>query len=395
MDFLLYEPEDFASDESYLRYYFRLKETDIKFWQQWISQHPEKLDCIINADQLISFLSLHLDETEIVHEYQRLMLAIQDNNHNPETAAPVTITGSIDVKNTLYTVPRPSHQDNSIKKIQLFQKALTAVIIAAVIVSICMVISPFRKGPAQADDSHTKGNIHLWKKTNHGIAAIQFQLEDGSIITLKPGSELTYPPHFLPAKREVFLEGEAFFEISKNKSRPFYVYCKNLVTHVLGTSFNIKSDNIHGKIEVDVRTGKVEVYQKYKDATANAARQSNGLILTPNQKAVYLEENKTFESTLVDIPLPIAYTSEQNVKDTLLLRDLHSKSALMSDILKSLETTYGIEIETENENIKNCHFRGDMADMNLYFKLDAICQSLNMTYEVKGTKILLRGKGCN
>src|SRR4051812_25541911 len=76
MDHSLYRPEDFACDESYLRYYFKLDTKDIDYWEHWIRTHPEKLDTVMSADQLIGFLSLQLPEDEFQHEYDRFTRAI-------------------------------------------------------------------------------------------------------------------------------------------------------------------------------------------------------------------------------------------------------------------------------------------------------------------------------
>jgi hypothetical protein len=239
-----------------------------------------------------------------------------------------------------------------------------------------------------------KGEMFV-NKENNGEKAERFQLEDGSFITLKPGSSVKYPEHFSADKRDVYLSGEAFFEITKNASKPFFVYNRNLVTHVLGTSFNIKTDEHNKKIEVSVVTGKVEVYERDDNADEIKQRKNKGLIITPNQKVIYEEENKTFDATLVDVPLPIAA-----YKDSVQVAPVKAPSAFIFEserfesIIKALQITYGVNIEVEDENINNCLFTGDITDQNLYKKLDILCQSLNDTYEVKGTSILIRGKGC-
>src|SRR3954453_16390337 len=90
MDHSLYRPEDFACDESYLRYYFRLEPKDIAYWEHWISTHPEKLDLVVSADQLISFLSLQLPEEEYQHEYDRFTRAIAKAALLENTGAGIT-----------------------------------------------------------------------------------------------------------------------------------------------------------------------------------------------------------------------------------------------------------------------------------------------------------------
>lgn len=271
---------------------------------------------------------------------------------------------------------------------------------AASVLVVCLSTAVFflsKKKPAAelvSVKEEVKGAMFVTKE-NGGAKAERFQLEDGSFITLKPGSSVKYPEHFSTDKRDVYLSGEAFFEITKNASKPFFVYNRNLVTHVLGTSFNIKTDENNRKIEVSVVTGKVEVYERDANADEVKQRKNKGLIITPNQKVIYAEENKTFDATLVDVPLPIVVS-----KDSIQVAPVKERTAFIYEserfesILKALQVTYGVNIEVEDETLNNCLFTGDITDQNLYKKLDILCQSLNNTYEVKGTSILIRGRGC-
>jgi hypothetical protein len=224
------------------------------------------------------------------------------------------------------------------------------------------------------------------ERVNDTKDPLTVEMEDGSVIVLKPGSSLKYPRHFQPARREVYLEGEAFFQISKNVKRPFFVYNKNIVTHVLGTSFTIKADNKNKQLEVSVRSGKVEVYEKKTKESA----QNNGVILLPNQKVVYHQETRQFIASLVDTPLPLLKENESKDDSTSAYEDVP-----LLNVLTSLEDAYGIEMIVENENLYNCLFTGDISKQNLYKKLDLICRTVDGSYELVGTKIMIRGKGCD
>ena len=200
-----------------------------------------------------------------------------------------------------------------------------------------------------------------------------------------------YPAHFLKEKREIFLEGEAFFEVSKNASRPFYVYNNNIVTHVLGTSFNVKVNPKNQQVEVSVRTGRVEVYENIPDAKVTATK-NNGVILRPNQKVIYDQQTRQFVASLADVPLPIVEELKTEKPDPL---NFVFEAAPLKTVLGNLEKSYGIEIVTKNESIYKCLFTGDVSRQDLYTQLDIICQSVQAAYEVKGTMILIKGKGCN
>jgi transmembrane sensor len=238
--------------------------------------------------------------------------------------------------------------------------------------------------------ANTSG-INMIEKKNTLDHALAIKLEDGSMVTLQPGSKVNFPQHFQPDKREINLEGEAFFEVSKNAERPFFVYYNNLVTHVLGTSFNIRSDSRNKQVEVLVVTGKVQVYENSNKFSDNAPK-TNGVILTPNQKVIYKEDERQFTATLVNDPLPLAPDRQ---KSTSVTTTFNFEEAHLLQVFQLLEKTYGIEIVVENDRLYNCLFTGNITSHGLFTKLDIVCGSVNASYQVVGTKILVRGKGCN
>jgi transmembrane sensor len=209
---------------------------------------------------------------------------------------------------------------------------------------------------------------------------IALKLEDGSVINLYPKSKLSYPSHFAKDKREVTLVGNAFFDIKRNPEKPFLVLTGETITKVLGTSFFIKSD-LNAEIEVEVKTGKVSVYKKGADNP-----KENGVILTPNQKVIYFDEGNHFVTGLVEKPEVLV-----TVKDKI---DFDFKNTPLTEVLKRFKEAYGIDIFLENENIGHCTFSGDLNTMPIYTQLDVLCQTLNATYQIKGTDISVSGKGC-
>jgi hypothetical protein len=238
--------------------------------------------------------------------------------------------------------------------------------------------------------AETRG-INMIEKKNTLDHALAIKLEDGSMVTLQPGSKVNFPQHSHPNKREIYLDGEAFFDVSKNAERPFFVYYNNLVTHVLGTSFNIRSDSRNKQVEVLVVTGKVQVYEnsnKFSDKTPK----TNGVILTPNQKVIYKEDERQFTASLVNDPLPLAQDAQKSASVT---ATFNFEEAHLLQVFQLLEKTYGIEIVVENDRLYNCLFTGNIAPHGLFTKLDIVCGSVNASYEVVGTRILVRGKGCN
>lgn len=235
--------------------------------------------------------------------------------------------------------------------------------------------------PAPAPVAHegpTPGSIQL---SNSSPAAQKIKLEDGSVVTLKPGATLSYPHHFGRKSRTVYLKGEAFFSVRKNPAKPFIVHTGELITEVLGTSFTIKSYPNEKAIEVAVTTGRVSVYQ----AADGAHRRSNEVILKPNERITYSSHSKQLIPTLVAHPVQV--TAHQPVS-------LHFDGTPLPDVLTRLQVVYGIDIVLESDGLTACVLNADLTDLPLHDQLDLICRSVNATNEVRGTSIFIKGTGC-
>lgn len=208
-------------------------------------------------------------------------------------------------------------------------------------------------------------------------------LEDGSEVVLQPGSRISYPDHLGDKQRLVYLDGEAFFKVKRNPARPFIVSTENLGTQVLGTSFNVKSYENSGSVEVRVTSGRVSVYEILKD---NKETKRNGVILTPNQKIVFDKKSRKMELGIVKNPAivkPVASRQKFEFSET-----------PVADAFAVLETAYGIDIIVEDDVFRNCLFTGDLNDLTMFSQLDLICRAVNADYESRGTSLFIHGEGC-
>lgn len=217
---------------------------------------------------------------------------------------------------------------------------------------------------------------------------IRVTLEDSSIVLLAPGSELSYPGHFTSNSREVYLSGEAFFVITEAVDRPFFVNAGKITTKVLGTSFRVRSRPDGSEVEVSVRTGKVSVYEKARENDKKSAKTSNGVILTPNQQVTFHEENGLFITGLVENPeiLPEVTLQQSSLFDY--------QDTELSKVLADLKKAYHIDLELEKKSLEECPLTANLNQKDLYVQLDLICAAIQGSYKVKGTTILIDGKGC-
>ena len=230
-------------------------------------------------------------------------------------------------------------------------------------------------------------------KTNLTSSAQAISLADGTVITLTPRSTVHFPKQFDADKREVYLEGEAFFEVTKNPQQPFLVYYNDIVTKVLGTSFTINTNHKTGNIEVSVRTGRVQVYEN--EFLSKEKRPDIAVIVTPNQKAIYKKKSRLFETTLVDQPQAIVAENMGNPSTAKQAYSFVFEQEKLLTVFEQIGHSYGIEIVAENAAINDCVFTGDVSTNDLYTRINIICLTVNASYEINGTKILIKGKGCN
>ncbi len=236
--------------------------------------------------------------------------------------------------------------------------------------------------------SHTINNSTYKEIVNKTNKVMQIKTEDGSNITLQPDSRLRYPEHFEPNKREIFLEGVAFIQVVPNPDKPFLVQTGDVVTKVLGTSFWVRNTEGGKYVEVEVKTGRVSVFNK---KLINATRKelgTEGVVLTPNQKVQYIAKNEVFVTGLVAQPQIL-----ENVAKKEPIQFKFNDTPL-SEVVKRLELAYGIKIVLSSDLLNNCPLTADLTKQPLFEKLALICGSLNAAFEIKGTTILISGRGC-
>lgn len=261
--------------------------------------------------------------------------------------------------------------------------------IAALFV-IVFGISWYRDRPSGENILVQAGEQKMWTQYRNDDGQVKIiRLPDSSEVALEPNSGLAVSNGFNQKNREVRLVGEAAFDVRRNPGIPFIVYAGGMATKVLGTRFRVRAAKPGQPIEVDVQSGKVTVYRQTSDRRGEGPV-NNGLILTSNQKATYFPESEQFIAGLTDKPEPTrSLLSPAGGQDSFVFDETP-----VSDILRQLEEVYATEIELEQENLGNCPFTGNLTHQSLFTQLELLCGAINGKYEIRGTKILITGKGC-
>lgn len=204
------------------------------------------------------------------------------------------------------------------------------------------------------------------------------QLPDGTNIWLSPSSSLEYPSAFASKTREVYLSGEAFFEVAHNAEQPFIIHSGTLQTKVLGTSFNIQAYDDQENIAVTVVTGKVKVSND---------KEVENIELLPNQRAVF--DKKTDKLIKENTDSTKAPEMLRRKEGTFVYRDepLHK-------VAKDIETYFGITVVVPNA-IKDCHIAASFEITDTPTSaLKPIAISINGTLEIKDNTYTIQGGTC-
>jgi ferric-dicitrate binding protein FerR (iron transport regulator) len=229
---------------------------------------------------------------------------------------------------------------------------------------------------------YSEGSIVRFNRSGKPVTIM---LEDSSMVTLAPESELTFPEKFAPEKREVHLKGEAFFQISRNPDRPFLVKTKELVTRVLGTSFTVRSFEKDAEASVSVKTGRVSVYSKKDEQAATSSDKVVGVVLKPNQRVLFDKEESRLVKVIVDAPLRVG-----EIPEAALVFD----ETPVRKVFQTLEKKYGIELFFDEEELSDCQLTANLSGLPMYEQLDLICRIIHAKYEVADGQVIIHGEGC-
>lgn len=212
---------------------------------------------------------------------------------------------------------------------------------------------------------HVAGDAYNTISTPAGTT-YQVSLPDGTKVWLNAASSLTYPTAFYGAQRQVELQGEAYFEVAKNKEKPFLVIGGGQQVKVLGTHFNINSYTGEGAIETTLLEGAVALSQ------VNKANMS--IILKPGQQASLQQQH--FQISEADIGQTMAW------KDGLFLFE----NADLATVMRQIARWYDLEIVYQGA-IPKSTFDGKISRKLKLSKVLEVFKYYKMNFRIEGKKL--------
>jgi len=314
-------------------------------WQEWSEKHPERRSDLLLAKRFVK--SLHyknefmLDEVEQDKMFEQIKAFKQNKDE-----ADRKLIRKINFRKTLFGL------------------SAAASVIMAFIGSVYWTSN---ENPAPFSIVRSSNSIEV--ATTYKGQRTKVILPDGSIVHLNAGSSINYPVAFSKTNRVVTLVGEGFFEVVKNKKKPFIVETGKVKTQVLGTSFNVRAYANEKIVQVAVATGKV----KMEDKASGKAQ-----FLTPNEMG-------TLDNTANILKTKVNLEKATGWKKGVLVFDGDN----FTDVFTKLEIWYGVNIIVlPNVELKG-HYSGEFQQETLENIMQGIAFTSGFQYEIAGKTILI------
>jgi transmembrane sensor len=217
---------------------------------------------------------------------------------------------------------------------------------------------------------NSNSSKEIVKETNENEKS-EIILNDGSLVKINRSTKLVYPQKFKNTAREVFLDGEAYFEVSENKEKPFVVNTSFSKVTVLGTKFNIKAYPSGNKDIVTVTEGKVMVVSK---SSGNKIIVQKGETVSTDKS-----DNELNKTPIYDLNFDTWRTNKiQFVNDSL------------PHVVKILSHHYNKPVVLQSDNLKNLKLTCTITKLPLIEALEVVTTTLSLELEEKNDTIYLK-----
>ncbi|HUB60960.1 MAG TPA: FecR domain-containing protein [Puia sp.] len=360
--------EDLVFSRSFRNWVLSGESPERTFWDHWIERNPDKAEMVKNARAAIYALHLHttaVPADEIDEEIRKALIRLKD--------APRYL-------------PLEGLEGRREGWRGVFRSSGSRVL---VVLALAIGAGGFFYYRAHAD----RRALHIFLNSHNPVhiqtveAAGEINLPDGSLVRPGKGSKLYLPTDWRPdqTSREVFLQGEARFDIRRNPATPFYVYTDQVVIKVLGTSFDVSTFPADGRTVVGVLAGKVSVYREEDFFGQETGRNElTGVVVMPNQEVVYDKKEDRLHKTLRAVPEPLGGVDSPVVFERTPIRQ----------VFNHLQEEFGIPIQFDEEALDSCLVTAVLGVEPYYMKLDQICKAIGGAYEVIDGNIVVSAVGC-
>lgn len=346
-----YTALDFVKNENFQNWVKNPDEKSDFYWESWMRNHGDKKYLVMEAREILTSINF------------------------PTESAPQALMD--DVLEKVLKGERPLvMQKNELQQRSMhsFKIKKTLAIAASIIIISIVGFVLFDLDKNMPDKNKTTFLKEIIKENPSGRKTT-FHLSDGSLIKLNASSKLVVSDSFGIEKRAVYLEGEAFFEISKDSKKPFIVYTGNVATIVTGTAFNVRAYHDDESINVAVFEGNVKTIL-YDE------RGCDTLTLHKSDMATFDKSTSKLSKTSFD------YLEVMGWKDGI----IYFKNAKSKEAFNYLERWYGVDIQVINGDKILGSFYGEFKNENLKNVLTAMGKALQFDYQFNDNFVFIKPK---
>ncbi|MEX0906528.1 MAG: FecR domain-containing protein [Balneolaceae bacterium] len=255
-----------------------------------------------------------------------------------------------------------------VSKAPLYMLRTAAVILVSVFAGVFMQYT--LTNSAETEEISDFYVMQIFETERGEKARVTFS--DGTKVTLNSASTIRFPQEFHGPKREVYLEGEAYFEVAHDAEHPFIVYAQDAEVKVLGTEFNVRGWSEDSAVQVAVREGKV--------AVGSLAEQRNDLSQVILTKGLYTSVKKGSG------PSPARSTNVTNhLRWT--LGGLHFENAPFRQVIRDIERRFNVNIEGVDEDLMETPYTGTFQFAELDEVLAVIAMAMEIEFKRSGSNV--------
>ncbi|MEC3879296.1 FecR family protein [Parapedobacter sp. 10938] len=346
MDHANYTIDDFLTDDRFVNYCLRTDHADVAYWEGILASHPELNGRAREAEKWVQLMAVKVDDGEKQQQLTRLQAAME-----------VTADSAARQRVPIFTLTRGAKRWLAVAATLLLVGSAYLFVIRDHVVDRAITFALEQALPATVVQTATGERQ-------------QFTLPDGSTALLNGSSQLRVADDFNGAHRVVWLEGDAYFEVTKNAEKPFIVRTASTMTTALGTSFRVTNYTDQHQPQVMLTSGKVQVDHIV------AGKSMASTILHPGQMT----------HVTADRPLTVDPFDPGDVT-AWLARRLAFQGADFAEIKDKLYDAYGVSLTAAHEVAQTVAFTGQFANRPLQEVLDAIAFSNRVHFTMDGNQL--------
>ncbi|MFT3704279.1 MAG: FecR family protein [Agriterribacter sp.] len=366
--------EELVINDSFINYCYQRNRRDIQQWENYLLIFPDQAGNMEEAKSIVLGISGMYSEQQQQSALSELQSAVASKYNNEKPF-----------------VEEESMPTRSFQFGKIWKYAAAAVVVGAGLFVWLNKPAPTQNIAPVVAAVTTKEAAPLVYETNYGEKKT-ITLPDGSKVVLNAKSILKTDKDFGVTGRNVYLTGEAFFDVTHNAQMPFIVNMNKFEVKVLGTMFNVKAYAEDRIQEASLIRGKVQVIMK---------KENKSIFLSPNEKAVIQNDEVTRRGIheemnkvqLDEAPKVTAVTynsKDSSIRETSWVYDrLDIYDKPFSQIRTDLERLYNVDIEFKDKKVANYRFSATFEKETIEQVLKALQLSYPFHYSIKENEITI------